>query len=244
MLNFSWLNQTKLPKYTTNDFIFRLKKIQKVVEKDDIDGLLILPGIDSKSNPEFIRLINWLFLGKNGLEIDQNEYLPEEYSEFIMIIKKKGVISVFLQPPLFEQLKSYLLIIPNVEIFCLTDKEYENQDELELLKISQFIKMVSNCKRLGVPLSKKEENSIKNIEKWPLIQAYGQADLGYGFFSLNHQIVNMNKRLDAIYKNHDKFSLVYLYYSICNRLVIFFIKFILILNFLKRIHIYIIHFLK
>ena len=76
---------------------------------------------------------------------------------------------------MYEILKSFLIIIPNLELFCPTDKQYENKDDMELIKITQFIKMVRDLKVIGVLLEPKYEPNVNNVEKWPLIQAYGQA---------------------------------------------------------------------
>ena len=171
----NFLFQHSTIRFTINDFIFRLKKLQKIVDKEDIDSLLILNGVDSNHNFENIKLTNWLFLGQNGVEIEQSEYLDENFNEMILLIKKKGQISIFCEPPLYEILKSFLIIIPNLELFCPTDKQYENKDDMELIKITQFIKMVRDLKVIGVLLEPKYEPNVNNVEKWPLIQAYGQA---------------------------------------------------------------------
>lgn len=171
----NFLFQHNTLRYSINDFIFRLKKIQKIVDKEDIDGLLIIMGVDSNHNFESIKLINWLFLGSSGIETEQNEYINENFNEMIFLIKKKGITSIFCEPPLYETLKSFLIIVPNIEIFCPTDKEYDNKDNMELIKITQFIKMVKDLKTIGVLLEQKNENNVNNVEKWPLVQAYGQA---------------------------------------------------------------------
>ena len=164
--------------YTINDFIFRLKKLQKIVDKEEIDGLLVINGVDSEHNSESTKLMNWLFLGKNGVEIEQNEYMDENFNEMVLLIKKKGVISIYLEPPLYEILKCYLIIMPNIEIFCPNDQQYDNKDDMELIKITQFIKMVRDLKTIGVLLENKYDSNVNNnVEKWPLIQAYGQGGL-------------------------------------------------------------------
>lgn len=57
--------QSRIP-YESNDFLFRWKKIERVVSKENIDGLLIIAGPDSINNPATTRLLNWLFLGHSG----------------------------------------------------------------------------------------------------------------------------------------------------------------------------------
>ena len=51
-------------------------------------------------------------------------------------------------------------------------------------------------------------------------------DLGMGFFSMNYELYDLTKRINAIYKNHDKFSLNNIIENTSKRLVI--------INFKKR----------
>lgn len=46
-------------------------------------------------------------------------------------------------------------------------------------------------------------------------------DLGFGFFTMNHKIVSLTKRINGIYKNHDRFSLEKLFMNVSTRLVSF-----------------------
>lgn len=81
--------------------------------------------------------------------------------------------------------------MPNIKMFVPTTKEDENKDESEVLKMAQFVKMMQGLRKIGVLLPK-EKN--KNIEKWPIIQSYGL--LGNGFFSMQHDIINMTDRIN------------------------------------------------
>ena len=51
-------------------------------------GLLIINGLDSKENYEYTKLMNWMFLGFSGIEIETNEYLDSVLSETVFIITK------------------------------------------------------------------------------------------------------------------------------------------------------------
>jgi len=41
-----------------------------------------------------------------------------------------------------------------------------------MLKMTQFLKMMEGVKRVGVVLGKRDSGKLKNVEKWPIIQAY------------------------------------------------------------------------
>lgn len=98
---FSYFSNAQLslniPRYGVSDFVFRLKKIEKICVKDGLDGLLLINGVDSRDNTEYVKLTNWLFLGYSGLEIEENDYLNSMYTDMILLIKK-GVTYIFIDP--------------------------------------------------------------------------------------------------------------------------------------------------
>lgn len=59
-----------------------------MVISHNMKGLLIINGIDSKENYEYTKLMNWMFLGFSGIEIETNEYLDSVLSETIFVITK------------------------------------------------------------------------------------------------------------------------------------------------------------
>lgn len=149
-----------------------MKKIEKICVKDNIDGFLVINGIDARENTEYVKLTNWLFLGHSGLEINENEYQNAVYADMIVLIKK-GVTHIFIHPEGLTLLSPLIYSIPNVDVFCPTEKQYEDKDELELLKMAFFLRIMKPTKKVGVLLGKKENGKLSSIEKWPLIQSYG-----------------------------------------------------------------------
>ncbi|CAD8125658.1 unnamed protein product [Paramecium sonneborni] len=212
MLQFFQRLENPDSKFHLYDSFYRIKKIEKVCQKENVDGLLIINGIDSKENYEYTKLMNWIYLGYSGIEIETNEYLDNTLSETIFVITKDHM-RAYCDQQGFKLLKPYLLQMPNIKLFVPTIKEDENKDESEVLKMAQFVKMMQGLKRIGVLLPQ-EKN--KNIEKWPLIQGYGL--LGNGFFSMQHEIVNMSERINQLYKPHDKHSMKTLINVVSQRL--------------------------
>ncbi|CAD8202926.1 unnamed protein product [Paramecium pentaurelia] len=212
MLQFFQRLENPDSKFHLYDSFYRIKKIEKVCLKENVDGLLIINGIDSKENYEYTKLMNWVFLGYSGIEIETNEYLDNTLSETIFVITKDH-IRAYCDQQGFKQLKPYLLQMPNLKLFVPTIKEDDNKDESEVLKMAQFVKMMQGLKRIGVLLPQ-EKN--RNIEKWPIIQGYGL--LGNGFFSMQYEIVNMTERINQLYKPHDKHSMKNLINVVSQRL--------------------------
>ena len=145
-----------------------MKKIEKICVKDNLDGFLVINGIDARENTEYVKLTNWLFLGNSGLEINENEYQNAVYADMIVLIKK-GVTHIFIHPEALALLSPLIYSIPNVDVFCPTDKQYEDKDEMELLKMAFFLRIMKPTKRVGVLLGKRENGKLTSVEKWPLI---------------------------------------------------------------------------
>ena len=77
--------------------------------------------------------------------------------------------------------------------FCFpSKKEQENNEILQILKISKFYENIKNYKKIGIPLVSKEKQNIMELEKWPLINAYGLDSLGVGFFTMRHDITDIS----------------------------------------------------
>ena len=77
--------------------------------------------------------------------------------------------------------------------FDFTSKlEETNNEYIQMVKITKFFERTFGRKRIGVPLRRKEKNNILEVEKWPLISAYGLDLLGEGFFTLKHEIVDIS----------------------------------------------------
>jgi len=95
--------------------------------------------------------MNWAFLGFSGVECVTNEYLDVALGETMFLILKDE-IRVFADHSGFKALKPYLLGVPNVQIYSTTEKQEENKDECELVKITQFVRMMQGVKKVGVLL--------------------------------------------------------------------------------------------
>lgn len=62
------------------DFLFRWKKLERVIEKENQDALLLVTGLDGAEHLQTNYLFNWLFLGLSGQAIFNNKYLDPIYS--------------------------------------------------------------------------------------------------------------------------------------------------------------------
>lgn len=84
-------------KYLSEDYLFRWKKLERVIEKEGLDGLLIVTGLDGAESQFSTYLFNWLFLGLSGKSIYTNKYLDPVYSEMIVWVGVKESF-IFVTP--------------------------------------------------------------------------------------------------------------------------------------------------
>ena len=65
--------------------------------------------------------------------------------------------------------------------------------------------MTEKVKKIGVFLGENED--VKTVEKWPIIQSYALEPVGKTFFTLKYQAVNIGSKILPLFKNFDKHSL-------------------------------------
>ncbi|KRX04688.1 hypothetical protein PPERSA_09480 [Pseudocohnilembus persalinus] len=207
----------KTAEYKVNDFIYRFRKIEKCLEKENLDSLLLVTGIDGLENNNTISIFNWLFLGYSGVEILENDFLSSSYANTIILIQKHQV-NLYISYEGLQSLKHLIYAIPNIKVFATSQEQELNENECENIKLNYFLQVMDGVQRVGVVLGKKDEGKIKRIEKWPLIQGYGLSEFGKGFFSMCHQPVDITGRLIHSMKTHDKYSLSQIIYGNAQRL--------------------------
>lgn len=138
-------------------------------------------------------------------------------------ITPKGM-KIFCNPENFQAISEITAMCRNTEVIVVDGYIYKtDRDEAERFKIWSFIKMIQSLsnKNVGIPLtptSKKPVGSRYEVEKWPLIQAYGHEgnhlrskfyfiniiDFKTGkFFTMEFQVHKLYHQLEKIYSNVD-----------------------------------------
>ena len=77
------------------------------------------------------------------------------------------------------------------------------EQEALLQKISKFIEFSQKIKKIGIPLDQNQRQNIVLLDRWPLLTATALDCLGLGFFTMNHEIVDISKDLENIYHRID-----------------------------------------
>ncbi|KAJ8026123.1 hypothetical protein HOLleu_33876 [Holothuria leucospilota] len=184
----------------------RLKTVQSFLResknnKDDErpDAVLCILGIDSRFDEGHRELANYLLFdfleGRNG-EIEDED---ETYEDVLLLISHSNV-HVYCNPNNYPHLMPYVAHWPSLRIHCLTQTEYdENSDLAEDFKILSFIAMCQESQRVGMPFGTRAHPLPFDpfaIEKWPIVQASALEDYGGGgFFTMKHEILNINEFL-------------------------------------------------
>ncbi len=144
------------------------------------------------NNPNILKLGNWLLFGYScTLELEE-KILNNIFNETFLVIGRDSIY-VFSSNQCKEFFYSLFSKIEKMKISFDFTSIYEesNTEYVQMLKITKFLEKTFKLKRVGVPLLRKEKNDIMEVEKWPLISAYGLDLLGEGFFTLKHEIVDI-----------------------------------------------------
>ena len=128
--------------------------------------------------------------------------IPPEFSEFFMIITQSQLF-IFSQSSTRDFFYELTSKICNVELFITSKQEEEISETLEVQKISKFIQFTQKIKKIGIPLDEDQRHNIVLLDKWPLLTATALDCLGLGFFTMNHEIVDISKDLELYYHRID-----------------------------------------
>jgi len=193
-----------VPKVPKLNYIFRnrLSEIYKIIEKHQLDGIILIAAYDCSYSKPMHQFIKWLLFGCSSMTIIDEFSIPGEFSETFMIITRNNLY-IFSQSSTRDFFYEITSKISNVEIFITSKKEEENSETLEIQKISKFIEFSQKIKKIGIPLDHNQRQNIVLLDRWPLLTATALDCLGLGFFTMNHDIVDISKDLELYYHRID-----------------------------------------
>ncbi|PIK33276.1 hypothetical protein BSL78_29910, partial [Apostichopus japonicus] len=138
----------------------------------------------------------------------------------------KSAVYVYCNPLNYPHLLPYIAHWPNLRLHCTNQQQYDNDaDAAEDFKIFSFVAMSKDSHSIGMPFGTKSRPVAFDpfiIEKWPIVQASALEDYGglesvclihfthfvmklkssslqRGFFTMKHEIVNINEDLWALF---------------------------------------------
>ncbi|XP_069140768.1 dynein axonemal assembly factor 9-like [Argopecten irradians] len=196
----------------------RLRNVQSLLRgpdesTDKPDTILCIAGIDSRYNGGSIELFNYLLFGffeTRKAELEKSGFEEEVIDDVVFVIRRYEV-DIYCNPINYHYLLPYVSHWRNVRFHCVTEKQYEDEEESGNFKIESFIEMVADSKIVGVPFSiagHKQKFDKMLVEKWPIVQAYALEDFGgRGFFTLSHDVMDISEDLHVLYRQIDPVSL-------------------------------------
>jgi len=199
--------------YSSRD---RLRIIQDLCQSLELDAILAVPGVDGRRNDGAGPLINYLFFGACGSELNVSSTKYEEMDDILLAIAPDSV-SLFCPPAAKAFIEQIVELWPNMLVYTLTEEEQDDTDLGEQRKVDSFVQMTANCKKLGVPVPglhfSEQMRGDSEVEKWPIVQAYAFEDMGdgakRGFFTMNHVVCSVQGELvERCYSSVDTFSLI------------------------------------
>ena len=193
-----------VPKIPKLHYIFRnrLSELYKIIDFHKLDGIILIAAYDCSYSKPMHQFIKWLLFGCSSLTTIDEFSIPAEFSETFMIITKQELF-IFSQSSTREFFYEITSKICNVEIFITSKKEEENSETLEIQKISKFIEFTQKIKKIGIPLDYNQRQNIVLLDRWPLLTATALDCLGLGFFTMNHEIIDISKDLELYYHRID-----------------------------------------
>uniref|UniRef100_A0A8C1R5S4 Uncharacterized protein n=1 Tax=Cyprinus carpio TaxID=7962 RepID=A0A8C1R5S4_CYPCA len=212
------IRKNKSPIMTAAVSCSRLRQVQALL-RDDVntapDGILCSLGIDSRYNEGCSELASYLFCGlykHSHFDMEQiPDDFPEEVLDDVIILIKAESVHLYCNPVNYGYLLPYVSHWRNLQLHCLTETEYEDEEVAEEFKISSFVSMVQDCRCLGIPYSAHghvQKFDMFMLEKWPIIQAFALEGIGVGvFFTMKYKLTDVSQRLWQVYNRLDPVSL-------------------------------------
>jgi hypothetical protein len=193
-----------VPNLSNLNYFFRnrLSELFKIMNAHKLDGILLIAAYDCSYSKPMHQLIKWLLFGCSSLTSIDEFSIPPEFSEFFMIITQSQLF-IFSQSSTRDFFYELTSKICNVELFITSKQEEEISETLEVQKISKFIQFTQKIKKIGIPLDEDQRHNIVLLDKWPLLTATALDCLGLGFFTMNHEIVDISKDLELYYHRID-----------------------------------------
>ena len=137
----------------------------------------LLIGMDAKRDSEMTKLTNWLLFGLSSSDIHGST--PEFNFDDSFLVISKNSLQVYTTHTGYKELSSLTSLVPNCNIFALTEEEEQDSERAEVLKVTKFYEMVHDKPTIGVPVRAIAANETRYadekqvIESWPIVQAYG-----------------------------------------------------------------------
>ena len=134
-------------------------------------------GMDAKRDTEMTKLTNWLLFGLSSSDIHGST--PDFHFDDSVFVIAKNALQVYTSSTGYKALCTLVSLVPNCNVFALTEEEERDEESAEVLKVTKFYEMVHDKPSVGLPVREIAQDETRYtsekqvIESWPIIQAYG-----------------------------------------------------------------------
>ena len=196
--------ETFVPNTPNLHYFFRnrITQLYSIMKEKKIEGLLLITSYDCSYSKLMEKFVKWLLFGaSSNYEIEQLS-IPYEFNETFIIITLQRIF-IFSLPSTGNFFNEICSKLNNVELFIVSKEDEELSENLEILKISKFVQWTQPIKKFGIPLDYNQRQNIILLDKWPLLTATALDCLKLGFFTMNHDIIDISKDLELLYHRID-----------------------------------------
>eukprot|EP00930_Biecheleria_cincta_P044444 TRINITY_DN30560_c0_g1_i1.p1 TRINITY_DN30560_c0_g1~~TRINITY_DN30560_c0_g1_i1.p1 ORF type:complete len:1189 (+),score=206.05 TRINITY_DN30560_c0_g1_i1:32-3598(+) len=167
--------------------------LQRLRVARNLDAIVLVLGPDAGFTLGNDAAYNWLLLGASGRELMATS-LDSRHNECVLCLREHRNL-IFCKRAVHEEITIRTALWEGVELVVPTKEEEADSDRYEAKKIRAFIEMVSDCRSLGVfARSHDMSTDLKmTVERWPLVQAFGYDEYGYGFLTLRSSVTNLEE---------------------------------------------------
>ena len=119
--------------------------------------------MDCKRDTEMTKLTNWLMFGLSSSDIHGST--PDFYYDDLFLVVSKNSMQVFTTHSGYLHLSNLVSLVPNCNIFALTEEQEKDEEKMEVLKVTKFYEMIHDKQTIGVPVRDLEGDHSKYKEK-------------------------------------------------------------------------------
>jgi hypothetical protein len=180
----------------------RVRRLQALCWHYALDGLLFVCGRDSKYSTGCHQAVGYLLEGHSGRDTLEVTRLSHALEDVVMLVRANAVQLYAPSSDAAANVRELLLPYSRgMTVFSPSAAEAANPDAIEEHKIASLVQLLRSCTRLGIPcglagdaaavgaLLHVPQGALMELERWPLLQAYGLDGVGRGgFFTMNFQV--------------------------------------------------------
>lgn len=96
--------------------------------------------MDAKRDNEMTKLTNWLLFGLSSSDIHGST--PDFHFDDSILVVSKNSMQVYSTNSGLQVLSNLVSLVPNCNMFALTEDEEKDSDKAEVLKVAKFYEMI------------------------------------------------------------------------------------------------------